>query len=953
MKRLPIRLLTAATALLAFSNSKADSTTEPALVINEVMAANIDMFLDPSLNYGSWIELYNPTDDDINIAGWYLSDDPADLLQYPLGSRKRIVPAHGFLNLWMGHQDDYCLDQLDFKLINEGGSVTLSDPEGHPVSEVWYPESMPRISWARTADGGDEWGYTGYPTPAATNATSEFASEQLQPPVVDTDSHLFNAQFDINIDIPEGAVLYYTLNGSTPTPDNTTVKIFDGTSYSVTSTKVMRFRLYKEGYLPSQVVTRSYIKTSNDYKVPVLSIVTANDNLYSTKYGLWAKGPNGKSGNGQNDLCNWNRDWDRPVNVEFIDTDGTTLINQEADLCPSGRYSMAYDPRPFKIEAKKKYGYETFFPFTPFQDKPYNKYKTLKIRNGGNYNQTRFKDAALHEIILRSGLNVDCQSYQPVHHYINGVYKGVINMREPNNKDYAFANYGYDEDEVDFFKVDHRLGNGGYAQVRGTSDAWDEWFRLAKSASNPESYRRICELVDIEEFANYLAVEFFLYNWDWPRNNVKGFRHRSDDGHFRLVMFDLDYAFGFDSRPGTTNPFTFFDSEEYYSAADGGGYKTVMVTLVHNMLSNSTFRKLFIDSFTIVAGSVFEPTRCKAIVDELSARAKREMSFNNESPMSDANKINSALTTSYRDGKISQLAGWSYARLSSTKKAQKTIYSNIPDARLTINDLPIPTGQFDGQVFLPAKVKAEAPNGYIFEAWRDKDGFLVSRLQDYSVNSYTQTLVATFIPDTVNVNMQHPLRINELSADNSLYMNDNYKKTDWIEIYNTTAQEIDAGGYLLSDDTALPDKYVIPEGTVIPAHGFLTVWCDDAATDDALAKLHTPFKLRKNSGTIMLTAPDQSWTDTLSYGLHEGYQSIGLYPDGGNSTYVMNRPSLGKSNTLSTFDSIDRETVITALMDIPYEEDNDNSIIYNLFGQPVSSPQPGHIYIIGHRKVLY
>ena len=104
----------------------------------------------------------------------------------------------------------------------------------------------------------------------------------------------------------------------------------------------------------------------------------------------------------------------------------------------------------------------------------------------------------------------------------------------------------------------------------------------------------------------------------------------------------------------------------------------------------------------------------------------------------------------------------------------------------------------------------------------------------------------------------------------------------------------------------------------------------------------------------MLTAPDLSWTDTLSYGPHEGYQSIGLYPDGGNSTYVMNRPSLGKSNTLSTFDGIDRETVITALMEIPYEEEKyNNGIIYNLFGQPVTEPQPGGIYIKDHRKFRY
>lgn len=31
------------------------------LVINEVMTANVDMFLSPSTNFDGWIELYNPT----------------------------------------------------------------------------------------------------------------------------------------------------------------------------------------------------------------------------------------------------------------------------------------------------------------------------------------------------------------------------------------------------------------------------------------------------------------------------------------------------------------------------------------------------------------------------------------------------------------------------------------------------------------------------------------------------------------------------------------------------------------------------------------------------------------------------------------------------------------------------------------------------------------------------
>ena len=933
------RLLLLTIVVLPISIVRAGSN-EPALVINEIMTANIDMFLDPSMNYGNWIELYNTSHEDIDISGWYLSNDSTDTRQCPLGNRTRVVKADSFLTLWFGHVDDYCLDQIEFDLKYDAGVVLLSDNDGNPVSKVEYNVIPARISYARTTDGGNEWAMTGYPTPDSTNTTSKFASEQLPAPVVDVDSKLFTDQFYFKVTIPDGATLYYTKDGSTPTLDNPNVKTSSG-SHTVSDTKVYRFRLYKDGMLPSPVTTRSYIRTSNDYGVPVVSIVTANDNLYSTEYGLWKKGPYGKAGNGQSDLCNWNRDWDRPVNIEVIDVNGKMVINQEAEITPSGRYSRAYNPRPFKVKAKKRYGYDNYFAFTPFPDKPYNKYQSFKMRGGGNNYKARLKDAALQQIMIRSGLDIDCQSYQPVHHYINGVYKGVINFREPNNKDFAYSNYGWDDDEVDCFKLDHNFGNGGFVLTEGSRAPWDEWVQLAKTAGQEASYQRICEIVDIDEFANYMAAEFYLGNEDWPRNNIKAFRHNTPDGLYRFVVLDLDHSFGSPTAATSIDPFSSFDKQEYY---DNGGYKSVMVTLFHNMLQNSTFRKKFIDSYCIVAGSVFDPDRVKAIVKELADRAAREMAFNNESPSADANLITNTITADYRQNRINQLVNWSYSSLGRTTKATKTISSDLPQAVLTLNGMIIPTNKFVGQVFLPVKVKAIAPNGYTFAGWTDNNGKTVSWNAEYSLSSSTENIRATFVPDS---QFQRPVRINEVCASNNVFINDSFKKHDWIELYNTTPNVIDAGGMYLSDDLDKPGKYTLPQGTTIPAKGYLVIWCDK----EEGTQLHASFKLdNKQENVVVLTAADHSWADTLIYKSHTQYQSVGLYPDGGSTSYVMNRPSIGRKNNRSTYDAVDREkiTAIKTLLNTPK-----NDLIYNLLGQPVASPQPGQLYIKNGRKFYY
>ena len=40
-----------------------------ALVINELMAANVGEVMSPAINFDSWIELYNPGDAPVNLGG--------------------------------------------------------------------------------------------------------------------------------------------------------------------------------------------------------------------------------------------------------------------------------------------------------------------------------------------------------------------------------------------------------------------------------------------------------------------------------------------------------------------------------------------------------------------------------------------------------------------------------------------------------------------------------------------------------------------------------------------------------------------------------------------------------------------------------------------------------------------------------------------------------------------
>ena len=166
-------------------------------------------------------------------------------------------------------------------------------------------------------------------------------------------------------------------------------------------------------------------------------------------------------------------------------------------------------------------------------------------------------------------------------------------------------------------------------------------------------------------------------------------------------------------------------------------------------------------------------------------------------------------------------------------------------------------------------------------------------------------LIACFekVPEDENV-PQKSVVINEVSAANSIYVNEYFKKNDWIELYNMTSHDIDLEGYYLSDDPKNPRKCRIEAGTttastILPARGYKIVWCDN---QPITSQLHVDFKLGNNDGEmVLLTAPDLSYTDTLVYCIHDGLQTVGRFPDGGTDVYLMTKPTIEKENAMNSF----------------------------------------------------
>ena len=152
-----------------------------------------------------------------------------------------------------------------------------------------------------------------------------------------------------------------------------------------------------------------------------------------------------------------------------------------------------------------------------------------------------------------------------------------------------------------------------------------------------------------------------------------------------------------------------------------------------------------------------------------------------------------------------------------------------------------------------------------------------------------------------------PVVINEWMADNAapgghqdpadgLYQ-------DWFELFNPNTNAVDLGGFTLTDDLDEPAKWTIPNGTTIPAGGFLLVWADNETFQNPTnipGHLHAGFQLNNGGEAIGLYTPAGIAQHTVVFARQVENVSQGLYPDADvDHIYSMTNWTPRAANTIS------------------------------------------------------
>ena len=121
------------------------------IIINELMASNVDVVADADGSYEDWIELLNTTENELFLGGLYLSDDATNLSKWALPNQG--LPAGSYIIIWADSQQDQGASHANFKLSSAGESLFLSDARQVLIDSVLFSEQIENVSYGRMPNG--------------------------------------------------------------------------------------------------------------------------------------------------------------------------------------------------------------------------------------------------------------------------------------------------------------------------------------------------------------------------------------------------------------------------------------------------------------------------------------------------------------------------------------------------------------------------------------------------------------------------------------------------------------------------------------------------------------------------------------------------------------------------------------------------------------------------------
>ena len=301
-------------------------------------------------------------------------------------------------------------------------------------------------------------------------------------------------------------------------------------------------------------------------------------------------------------LPNWAQSWEHPAKIRYLEND-YILFEEDVGMRIKGNRTRGWAMKSFGFYFRNEYG-NNQLEYPVFTETGLNSYKRLVARNSGNdFGITQIHDISMVSIV-RGHVNFEFQEYRQCVVYLNDVYWGIYNLREMITKHYFESHFGFPKDNIDLLEGSEI---NPIADDGNTSNYLNNVISFINNndLSLTENYNHIKNIIDVESYVDYIIVNTYICNRDWPHHNIKWWKDRTTSfSKWRWVMYDTDMSF-------------FLDRVETVWIGDliGDPYPDEGSFYIFNkLIENKEFKEFFLNRYLYIIENVFNKERVESLI---------------------------------------------------------------------------------------------------------------------------------------------------------------------------------------------------------------------------------------------------------------------------------------------------------------------------------------------------
>jgi hypothetical protein len=253
--------------------------------------------------------------------------------------------------------------------------------------------------------------------------------------------------------------------------------------------------------------------------------------------------------------------WERPASMELVGTNGETEFSVNCGLRIQGGAfrSFSYsEKKSLRLLFKSDYGPGRLHHDVFDDPDGVQAFDGFVLRAGGNDGYA-WSSAGTTVQFTRDefGRQLQLDMGHPaarglfVHVYLNGLYWGIYNLVERPNEDFCADHMGGDATVWDSITSKYNLKSGDFAAWSGMTNLMTGLSTYAQylqvQGNHPDGSRNAAYpvLFDKLDYLDYMLLNIWGGNWDWPDNNYWMARKRTADSTgFKFFAWDYENTLG-------------------------------------------------------------------------------------------------------------------------------------------------------------------------------------------------------------------------------------------------------------------------------------------------------------------------------------------------------------------------------------------------------------------------